>query len=172
VTGALEWIEGPVWTAEIEDTCCYPDDDEPGAFLVSIRSDEDSLRIDVEHSTRGNRLDSDWIEGADLAQAKARAETMWRALSSGGELTMLRTGASTMPTLKEMRDDRPTGKRRSRLPRCASTGAGQMSECAEDRGAYEAGAGTLTASSSPASFTRRGAFQCVYSYRNGWTTHD
>ena len=57
-----------------------------GAFLVSIRSDEDGLRIDVEHSTRGNRLDSDWIEGADLAQAKARAETMmarfverWRA---------------------------------------------------------------------------------------------
>ena len=86
MTGALEWIEGPVWTAEIEDTCRYPDDDDPGAFLVSIRSDEDGLRIDVEHSTRGNRLDSDWIEGADLAQAKARAETMmarfverWRA---------------------------------------------------------------------------------------------
>jgi hypothetical protein len=39
---------------------------------------------------------------------------------------MLSTGASTMPTLKEMRDDRPAGKRRSRLP--ASTGAGQMSE--------------------------------------------
>src|SRR3954462_11576007 len=36
--GALEWIDGPVWTAEIEDTC--PDDD-PGAFMVSIRSDED-----------------------------------------------------------------------------------------------------------------------------------
>ena len=88
MTAALEWIEGPpdVWTAEIEDTCRYPDDDDPGAFLVSIRSDEDGLRIDVEHSTRGNRLDSDWIEGADLAQAKARAETMmsrfverWRA---------------------------------------------------------------------------------------------
>ena len=86
VTGALAWIEGPVWTAEIEDTCRYPDDDDPGAFLVSIRFDEDGLRIDVEHSTRGNRLDSDWIEGADLAQAKARAETMmarfverWRA---------------------------------------------------------------------------------------------
>src|SRR4051794_20198586 len=88
VTGALEWIEGPpdVWTAEIEDTCRYPDDDEPGAFMVSIRSDEDGLRIDVEHSTRGNCLDSDWIEGADLAQAKARAENMmshfverWRA---------------------------------------------------------------------------------------------
>ena len=88
MTGALEWIEGPpdVWTAEFEDTCRYPDDDDPGAFLVSIRSDEDGLRIDVEHSTRGNRLDSDWIEGADLAQVKARAENMmshfverWRA---------------------------------------------------------------------------------------------
>jgi hypothetical protein len=45
---------------------------------------------------------------------------------------MLRTGASTMPTLKEIRDDRPAGKRRSRLPRSASTGAGQMSERAED----------------------------------------
>ena len=68
MTGALEWIEGPpdVWTAEIEDTCRYPDDDEPGAFLVSILSDEDGLRIDVEHSTRGSSLDSDWIEGADL----------------------------------------------------------------------------------------------------------
>jgi hypothetical protein len=43
---------------------------------------------------------------------------------------MLSTGASTMPTLKEIRDDRPAGKRRSRLP--ASTGAGQMSERAED----------------------------------------
>ena len=90
MTGALEWIEGPVWTAEIEDTCRYPDDDDPGAFLVSIRSDEDGLRIDVEHSTRGNRLDSDWIEGADLTQAKARAETMmarfverWRAYHAG-----------------------------------------------------------------------------------------
>ena len=71
MTAALEWIEGPpdVWTAEIEDTCRYPDDDDPGAFLVSIRSDEDGLRIDVEHSTRGNRLDSDWIEGADLCCA-------------------------------------------------------------------------------------------------------
>ena len=39
---------------------------------------------------------------------------------------MLSTGASTMPTLKEMRDDRPAGKRRSRLP--ASTGVGQMIE--------------------------------------------
>ena len=45
MTGALAWIEGPpdVWTAEIEDTCRYPDDDDPGAFLVSIRSDEDGL---------------------------------------------------------------------------------------------------------------------------------
>src|SRR3954451_17404336 len=67
-------------------TASYPDDDDPGAFLVSIRSDENGLRVDVEHSTRGNRLDSEWIEGADLAQAKARAETMmsrfverWRA---------------------------------------------------------------------------------------------
>ena len=89
MTGALEWIEGPldVWTAEIEDTCRYPDDDEPGAFLVSIRSDEDGLRIDGEHSTRGNRLDSDWIEGAD--PAKGRAENMtsrfverWRAYNA------------------------------------------------------------------------------------------
>ena len=39
---------------------------------------------------------------------------------------MLSTNASTMPTLKEMRDDRPSGKRRSRLP--AGTGAGQMIE--------------------------------------------
>jgi hypothetical protein len=53
-------------------------------------------------------------------------------LSSGGELTMLSTGASTMPTLKEMRDDRPAGKRRSGLPRSASPGAGQMSERVED----------------------------------------
>jgi len=44
---------------------------------------------------------------------------------------MLSTGASTMPTLKEMRDDRPAGKRRSRLPQSASTGTGQMSERAE-----------------------------------------
>ena len=88
MTGALEWIEGlhDVWTAEIEDTCRYPDDDDPGAFLVSIRSDEDGLRIDVEHSKRGNTLDSDWIEDADLAKAKARGENMtsrfverWRA---------------------------------------------------------------------------------------------
>src|SRR3954465_11585899 len=39
---------------------------------------------------------------------------------------MLSNGASTMSPLKEIRDDRPAGKRRSRLP--ASTGAGQMSE--------------------------------------------
>jgi hypothetical protein len=43
---------------------------------------------------------------------------------------MLSNDASTMPTLTEIRDDRPTGKRRSRLP--ANTGAGQMSERAED----------------------------------------
>ena len=58
---------------------------------------------------------------------KARAENM---TSRFVELTMLSTGAGTMPTLKEIRDDRPTGKRRSRLP--AGTGAGQMSESAED----------------------------------------
>ena len=55
MTGALEWIEGPpdVWTAEIEDTCRYPDDDEPGAFLVSIRSDENGLRyMLVSHNTK------------------------------------------------------------------------------------------------------------------------
>ena len=86
MTDAQEWIEGPpdVWTSEIEDTCRYPDDDDPGAFLVSIRSNEDSLRIDVEHSTCGNRLDSDWIEGADLAKGRAENMTLrfveqWRA---------------------------------------------------------------------------------------------
>jgi hypothetical protein len=55
--------------------------------MVLILFDEEGLWIDGEHSTRGNSLDSDWIEGADLA--KARAETMtsrfverWRAYNA------------------------------------------------------------------------------------------
>ena len=82
---SLKWIEGPpdVWTAEIEDTCRYPDDDDPGAFLVSIRSDEDGLRIDVEHSTRSNRLDSDWIEsGSGEGTGRNHDVALCRAVAS------------------------------------------------------------------------------------------
>ena len=103
MTGALEWIEGPpdVWTAEIEDTCRYPDDDEPGAFLVSIRSDEDGLRIDVPASftRRGASSASLPIETDGHLMTDHQAPTIDQILAmNSGELHEWSRGGHTVVT--------------------------------------------------------------------------